>query len=213
MVSGNGHWALGVKRLIDVALSGAGLVLSAPVLAASALAIRATMGSPVLFRQARPGHHAKLFTIYKFRTMRDAVDSKGRVLPDSERVTKLGQFLRKASIDELPQLWNILKGDMSLIGPRPLLVEFLETYTPEQARRHEVKPGITGWAQVNGRHRIPYSQRLELDVWYVEHWSLWLDFKIMVRTVVLLLKMLGTEAVENKAGMDDMGLFGKPQGD
>ncbi|MDF2754366.1 MAG: UDP-phosphate galactose phosphotransferase [Gaiellaceae bacterium] len=168
-----------MRRLID--LTGASIlsVLLSPVLAGLALAIRLSMGRPILFRQQRPGYKGEPFEVYKFRTMRDAVDAEGEPLPDEERLTKVGVFMRQLSLDELPQLWNILKGDMSFIGPRPLLMEFLKWYTPDQMRRHEVKPGVTGWAQVQGRHDIPFSKRLALDVWYVDNRSTRLDLKIV----------------------------------
>lgn len=183
--------ARAVKRLIDTVLAAAVLALAAPVVLVIALAIRASMGRPVLFRQARPGLHGRLFFIYKFRTMTDARDAQGRLLPDGERLTLLGRFLRSTSLDELPQLWNVLRGEMSLVGPRPLLPEYLDRYTPEQARRHEVRPGITGWAQVNGRNDTKWEERLRQDVWYVDNWSLWLDFKILWMTVVKVLKREG----------------------
>jgi lipopolysaccharide/colanic/teichoic acid biosynthesis glycosyltransferase len=173
-----------LKRVIDVALAGAGLVATAPVLGAAALAIRVTMGAPVLFRQRRPGKDGKPFEIYKLRTMLDALDERGRPRPDAERLTRLGRFLRASSIDELPELFNVLEGTMSLVGPRPLLMQYLERYSPEQARRHEVLPGLTGWAQVNGRNALTHEQRFELDVWYVEHWSPQLDLEILARTLL-----------------------------
>lgn len=183
--------ARAVKRLIDTVLAAAVLALAAPVVLVIALAIRASMGRPVLFRQVRPGLHGRLFCIYKFRTMTDARDAQGRLLPDGERLTLLGRFLRSTSLDELPQLWNVLRGEMSLVGPRPLLPEYLDRYTPEQARRHEVRPGITGWAQVNGRNATTWEERLRQDVWYVDNWSLWLDFKILWMTVVKVLRREG----------------------
>lgn len=188
--------ARAVKRLIDTVLAAAVLALAAPVVLVIALAIRASMGRPVLFRQVRPGLHGRLFCIYKFRTMTDARDAQGRLLPDGERLTLLGRFLRSTSLDELPQLWNVLRGEMSLVGPRPLLPEYLDRYTPEQARRHEVRPGITGWAQVNGRNATTWEERLRQDVWYVDNWSLWLDFKILWMTVV---KVLRREGVSKRA--------------
>lgn len=149
------------------------------------------MGRPILFRQVRPGHQESLFAIYKFRTMRNAIDAEGNNLPDEERLTRLGRFLRKTSLDEIPQLWNVLRGDMSLVGPRPLLVEYIPRYTQHQRRRHEAKPGITGWAQVHGRNALPWDKRLELDVWYVDHWSLVLDLKILLLTLPKVLKHEG----------------------
>jgi len=182
--------ALAAKRAIDVALSAAGLVVTAPLLGATAAAVRIT-GPPVFFRQRRPGLGGKPFELVKFRTMRDARDASGRPLPDAERLTTVGRVLRATSIDELPQLWNVLRGDMSLVGPRPLLVEYLPRYTPRQARRHEVLPGITGWAQIHGRNALGWEEKFELDVWYVEHWSLWLDLKILALTAVRVAQRRG----------------------
>ncbi len=172
-----------VKRCIDILVAALVLLLLAPLLACVALVVRLQMGSPVLFRQVRPGYKAKPFTLLKFRTMNSVGDEQGSLLPDEERLTKLGALLRRYSVDELPQLWNVLKGEMSLVGPRPLLMQYLERYTPEQARRHEVKPGVTGWAQVNGRNALSWEERFQLDVWYVDHWSLWLDVKIIMKTI------------------------------
>jgi sugar transferase EpsL len=177
-----------------------------PVLAALAAAIRATMGSPILFRQLRPGYKGRPFEVLKFRTMKDAVDAEGNQLPDDERLTRLGVFMRQLSLDELPQLWNILRGDMSFIGPRPLLMEFLKWYTPEQMRRHDVKPGVTGWAQVQGRHAILFSKRLELDVWYVDNRSLALDLKILGLTLLKVFTMRGAQPAQTDAEVDDVGL-------
>ncbi len=172
-----------VKRLMDIAIAGAALVVLAPVMLGVALAIRLRLGSPVLFRQVRPGFRARGFELKKFRTLRDEVDSNGRSLTVNERLTPLGHLLRRTSLDELPQLWNILKGDMSLVGPRPLLLEYLPHYSPEQARRHDVRPGLTGWAQVHGRVLLDFDERFMLDVWYVDNWSLLLDIKILAKTV------------------------------
>jgi sugar transferase EpsL len=195
-----------MRRLID--LTGASIlsVLLSPVLAGLALAIRLSMGSPILFRQRRPGYKGEPFEVYKFRTMKDAVDAEGEPLPDEERLTKVGVFMRQLSLDELPQLWNILKGDMSFIGPRPLLMEFLKWYTPEQMRRHDVKPGVTGWAQVQGRHDIPFSKRLALDVWYVDNRSMRLDLKIVGLTFLKVLSMRGAQPAQTDAEVDDVGL-------
>jgi sugar transferase EpsL len=173
---------VGVKRILDALLSGALLVALSPLLLGIAVAIRISMSGPVFFRQTRPGLGGKLFTLIKFRTMSDSYDAGG-LLSDESRITRLGAVLRRTSLDELPELWNVLKGDMSLVGPRPLLIEYLDRYTPQQARRHEVKPGITGVAQVSGRNALSWEDRLVLDVWYVDHWSLWLDLKILARTV------------------------------
>jgi lipopolysaccharide/colanic/teichoic acid biosynthesis glycosyltransferase len=171
-----------LKRLLDVAAAGAGLLLTAPVLLGAMAAVRLRMGSPVLFRQRRPGLHGEPFEVVKLRTMRHATDAHGRPLPDAERLTALGRFLRGTSIDELPQLWNVLRGDMSLVGPRPLLMEYLPLYSPEQARRHAVRPGITGWAQVNGRNAVSWDERFRMDVWYVDNRTLMLDLKILLLT-------------------------------
>lgn len=183
-----------VKRVID--LLGAaltGLVLVIPAVGVGA-AVWATMGRPILFKQLRSGLHGRPFYLYKFRTMTDARNAGGQLLPDEQRLTRLGRWLRATSLDELPELWNVLKGDMSLVGPRPLLMEYLERYTPEQARRHEVKPGITGWAQVNGRNALSWEEKFRLDVWYVDNWSLWLDLKILFMTVLKVLRREGISA-------------------
>jgi lipopolysaccharide/colanic/teichoic acid biosynthesis glycosyltransferase/glycosyltransferase involved in cell wall biosynthesis len=181
--AGRGGRAAGGKRIFDVVASAAALVLLAPLLALVALLVRLRLGSPVLFRQIRPGLHGRPFTLCKFRTMRDAVDAQGRPLPDAERLTRLGRFLRSSSLDELPELWNVLRGEMSLVGPRPLLMQYLALYTAEQARRHEVRPGLTGWAQVNGRNALSWEEKFRLDVWYVDNCSLALDLRILFLTV------------------------------
>jgi len=173
-----------VKRIFDVTVSAVILFLFFPLLFLIALLIRICMESPVLFSQQRPGLKGKLFTLYKFRTMREVHDENGFELPDEQRLTSLGTIIRRLSLDELPQLYNVLKCDMSLVGPRPLLIEYLGRYSPEQARRHEVKPGITGWAQINGRNLASWKDRLEMDVWYVDNYSLWLDLKIILLTVI-----------------------------
>jgi lipopolysaccharide/colanic/teichoic acid biosynthesis glycosyltransferase len=195
-----------VRRLID--LAGATLlgVLFAPLLGALALAIRLTMGPPVFFRQLRPGYRGEPFEVVKFRTMKHGVDADGNPLSDEKRLTRLGVLMRRLSLDELPQLWNILRGDMSFIGPRPLLMEFLKWYSPEQMRRHDVKPGVTGWAQVQGRHDIPFSKRLALDVWYVDNRSLRLDLKILGLTLLKVLSMRGSQPAQTDAEVDDVGL-------
>ncbi len=182
------------KRFLDILFSLIGLLLTWPILLVTALIIRITMGSPVLFRQMRPGLQGKPFVMYKFRTMHDLRDEDGNVLPDEQRLTRVGRFLRSTSIDELPELINVLKGEMSLVGPRPLLMEYLDRYTPEQARRHNVKPGITGWAQVNGRNAISWEDKFKLDVWYVDNWSLWLDIKILFLTVIQVFRREGISA-------------------
>ncbi len=175
--------ALAVKRAIDVAGATAGLVLLAPVIIATALAILLAQGRPIFFRQRRPGLGCKPFDILKFRTMRPPRTGEVWYMTDEQRVTPLGRFLRATSLDELPELWNALRGEMSLVGPRPLLMEYLEEYTPEERRRHDMLPGITGWAVVNGRHTVKFKERLRLDVWYVDHWSLGLDLRILLRTI------------------------------
>ena len=181
-------------------------VVLAPVLGALAAAVRLKMGSPVLFRQPRPGYKGQPFEVYKFRTMTDPVDGDGQELSDQERLTGVGVFMRRLSLDELPQLWNIVRGEMSFIGPRPLLMEFLKWYSPEQMRRHDVKPGVTGWAQVQGRHDIPFSKRLELDVWYVDNRSLRLDLRIVGLTLLKVLSMRGSQPAQTDAEVDDVGL-------
>jgi sugar transferase EpsL len=183
--------ASAVKRALDVAGAGLGLLVLSPVMLAVAVAVRATLGSPVLFRQTRPGLGGRPFDLYKFRTMRHAPGPDGHPLPDAERLTGLGRFLRSASLDELPELLNVLKGEMSLVGPRPLLMEYLPLYSPEQARRHEVRPGLTGWAQVNGRNALTWDERFRLDVWYVDHRSFLLDLKILAMTVASVFRREG----------------------
>lgn len=180
--------------------AGAALLVLSPVLLGVAYMVRKNLGSPVLFRQVRPGMHGKPFEMIKFRTMLDAVDAQGNVLPDDVRLTPFGRFLRSTSLDELPELWNVLKGDMSLVGPRPLLMEYLPLYSTEQARRHEARPGVTGWAQVNGRNAISWDDKFKLDVWYVDNQSLWLDIKIIFLTIKKVLVRDGISA-EGEATM------------
>lgn len=172
-----------LKRLFDILIASIALILLSPVLLLVAHKVKKNLGSPILFRQVRPGLDGKPFEMIKFRTMKDAVDAQGHPLPDSERLTSFGKMLRSSSLDELPELWNVLKGEMSIVGPRPLLMEYLPLYNAEQAKRHNVRPGITGYAQVNGRNAISWEEKFRLDTWYVEHQSLWLDFKIMLKTV------------------------------
>ncbi|EGA69200.1 putative UDP-galactose phosphate transferase [Vibrio sinaloensis DSM 21326] len=172
-----------MKRLFDFLASLIALILLSPIIALVAWKIRENLGSPVLFRQTRPGLNGKPFEMVKFRTMKDAVDQQGSPLPDSERMTPLGDKLRNSSLDELPELWNVLKGEMSLVGPRPLLMQYLPLYSREQARRHDVRPGVTGWAQINGRNAISWEEKFALDVWYVDNKTLWLDIKILFLTV------------------------------
>ena len=171
------------KRLFDLLITLPALPVLAPFLFVIALLVRLKLGAPVLFRQQRPGLHGKPFTLYKFRTMTDARDAQGHLLPDAQRLRRFGRFLRSSSLDELPEFVNVLKGEMSLVGPRPLLMQYLDRYTPEQARRHAVRPGITGWAQVNGRNALTWEEKFALDVWYVDHTSLWLDLKIIALTI------------------------------
>lgn len=179
------------KRIFDLLASSFLVVILSPLLLLIALLVWLVHGSPVIFRQQRPGYHGKPFICYKFRTMNDRRDEHGKLLPDEQRLTGLGKFLRSTSLDELPELFNVLRGEMSLVGPRPLLMQYLDRYTPEQARRHEVLPGITGWAQINGRNALSWEDKFRLDVWYVDHWSFWLDLKILALTVVKVLRREG----------------------
>ncbi len=195
--------AFDAKRAFDVLVSGAALTALAPVILATAIAVRWAMGTPILFRQRRPGLDGKPFELVKFRTMLQAYDQSGRPLSDAQRLTRFGRFLRSSSLDELPQLWNVLRGDMSLVGPRPLLIEYLPLYSPEQARRHEVRPGITGWTQVNGRNALSWDEKFRLDVWYVDNRTFLLDLKILFLTARQLLKPRGISA----AGHDTMPVF------
>lgn len=180
-----------LKTVVDRGVALGALVATAPIFAAAAVAVRATMGSPVLFRQERPGLHGKPFRIFKMRTMTDARGPDGSLLSDAERLTPLGRFLRSTSIDELPQLINVLAGDLSLVGPRPLLMQYLPLYSREQARRHDVLPGITGWAQVNGRNTVTWEEKFALDVWYVDNWTPWLDVQILAKTALAVLRREG----------------------
>lgn len=180
-----------IKRIFDLGVSGVAFLLLLPLMLIAALLVWRNFGRPVFFRQIRPGLQAKPFEMVKFRSMQNAVDAKGKVLPDEERLTRFGRLLRSSSIDELPELWNVLKGDMSLVGPRPLLMEYLPHYTPTQAKRHAVRPGITGWAQVNGRNTITWDEKFELDRWYVENQTLALDIKILWLTVLQVLARRG----------------------
>jgi lipopolysaccharide/colanic/teichoic acid biosynthesis glycosyltransferase len=180
-----------MKRLFDIVVSATALVLLLPVLVIVAMMIRSKLGSPVLFRQVRPGMNGRPFEMLKFRSMKDATNARNEVLPDAERLTPFGKKLRSTSLDELPELWNVLKGDMSLVGPRPLLMEYLPLYSPQQARRHEVRPGVTGWAQVNGRNAISWHEKFAFDVWYVENRSFALDLKILFLTVAKVVRRDG----------------------
>jgi len=192
-----------LKRLLDIVIASIALVLLSPLYFYVAYKVKKNLGSPVLFRQVRPGLHGKPFEMIKFRTMKDALDEQGNPLPDSERLTPFGKMLRSTSLDEMPELWNVIKGDMSVVGPRPLLMEYLPLYNKEQAKRHDVRPGMTGYAQVNGRNAISWEQKFKLDTWYVENQSVWLDFKIMLKTVK---KVIAKDDI-NEAGEATMSKF------
>lgn len=194
------------KRTMDLVIGLPAFLFLLPVMAAVAIVVRATMGAPMFFISSRPGRKGKPFRMLKFRTMLDHHDVTGEHLPDWERLHPVGTFIRRASLDELPQLWNILRGDMSLVGPRPLLTSYLDRYTPEQARRHDVRPGVTGWAQVHGRQNIPFSRRLELDVWYVDHRSVVLDLRILAMTAIQVLRGSGVKPGQDVRDVDDLGL-------
>ncbi|WP_180079874.1 MULTISPECIES: sugar transferase [unclassified Acinetobacter] len=201
-----------LKRLLDIVIASSALVLLSPVYAFVAHKVKKNLGSPVLFRQVRPGLHGKPFEMIKFRTMKDALDDNGNPLPDSERLTPFGKMLRATSLDEMPELWNVIKGDMSIVGPRPLLMEYLPLYNEQQAKRHNVRPGITGYAQVNGRNAISWEKKFELDTWYVENRSLWLDFKIMLKTVQKVLSKDDISA-EGEATMSKFTGTSEPKDD
>ena len=194
-----------MKRFFDLLVSLLLMILLSPLMLVIAILIRIKLGRPVLFSQARPGLHGKLFNIYKFRTMRDLYGPDGQLLPDGERLTSFGRFLRASSLDELPELFNVIKGEMSLVGPRPLLPAYLERYTPEQARRHDVLPGITGWAQINGRNALSWEDKFKLDLWYVDHHSLWVDLKILVITLWKAIKREGISTPGNATAPEFMG--------
>lgn len=201
----------GLKRAFDLAVAGGALITLAPVMAVLALLVRLRLGTPVLFRQTRPGLHGRPFEMIKFRTMRDAVGTDGLALPDSERLTPFGRWLRATSLDELPEVWNVLKGEMSLVGPRPLLMDYVPLYSPEQARRHEMRPGITGWAQVNGRNAIGWEDKFTLDVWYVDNRSCWLDLKILVLTVRKVIVREGISSTHSATMERFMGSVAAPR--
>lgn len=186
-----------MKRLFDIAVAIIAIVILSPLLLCIAVVIRAALGKPVLFTQLRPGRWGRPFTVIKFRTMRDECDQMGEALPDAQRMTRLGMFLRSSSLDELPELWNVLRGEMSLVGPRPLLMEYLPLYSPQQARRHDVRPGMTGWAQINGRNAISWSDKFNFDVWYVDNKSFLLDLKILLLTIVRVFRRDGITAADN----------------
>ena len=195
------YLSLAIKVIGDRSMALLLLLLFSPILVVVAILVRLRMGSPIVFTQARPGKNNRIFTVYKFRTMTSDCDADGNLLSDEERLIPLGQFFRNASLDELPQLLNVLLGDMSFVGPRPLLVRYLERYNSEQARRHDVQPGITGWAQVNGRNALTWDEKFRLDLWYVDNWSLWLDFKILLLTVKKVFKREGISQSDNIVGM------------
>ena len=201
-----------LKRLLDIVIASSALVLLSPVYALVAYKVKKNLGSPVLFRQVRPGLYGKPFEMVKFRTMKDAFDLDGNPLPDSERLTAFGKMLRATSLDEMPELWNVIKGEMSIVGPRPLLMEYLPLYNEQQAKRHNVRPGITGYAQVNGRNAISWEKKFELDTWYVENRSLWLDFKIMLKTVQKVLSKDDISA-EGEATMSKFTGTSEPKDD
>jgi len=202
---------MNIKRLFDLTAAVTSVILLTPIFVLIGFFIRIRIGSPVLFKQIRPGFHGRPFTIYKFRTMTGERDEDGNLLPDEKRLTRLGRFLRKSSMDELPELFNVIKGDMSIVGPRPLLMQYLDRYTSEQARRHEVKPGITGWAQVNGRNAIGWEDKFKLDVWYVDNWSAWLDVKIVLMTVWQVLKREGISQTGHATAREFLGSHAKAQ--
>jgi lipopolysaccharide/colanic/teichoic acid biosynthesis glycosyltransferase len=194
-----------VKRVLDILVGGLGLILISPFLLLMFLVLRVTIGTPVVFRQTRPGLFSKPFTMYKFRTMTDKRKADGSLLPDEERITNVGSFIRSWSLDELPEIFNVVKGDMSLVGPRPLMMQYLERYTPAQARRHEVMPGITGWVQVNGRNNLTWEEKFELDGWYVEHQSFRLDMRILALTIYKVLRRDGISEEGYVAASEFMG--------
>ncbi len=193
------------KRIFDLVLTIPGLFLISPILFFVAILVRIVHGKPIFFTQVRPGFRGELFTVYKFRTMTDQRDENGELLTDEQRLTTLGRFLRTTSLDELPELFNVLRGEMSLVGPRPLLIQYLDRYSPEQARRHDVLPGITGWAQVNGRNALTWGDKFRLDVWYVDNWSLWLDIKILALTLWKVIKREGISQPGHATAEEFMG--------
>lgn len=194
-----------MKRVMDIVIAAGVLVFCSPVLCLTAVMVRIMLGRPVVFRQERPGLNGRLFTIYKFRTLTDDRDETGELLPDADRMTRFGSLLRKTSLDELPELVNVLKGDMSLVGPRPLLVQYLDRYSPEQARRHHVRPGITGWAQINGRNALTWDEKFQLDTWYVDHRTLILDLKILFLTLIQVFRQDGIHQDGHATAEEFMG--------
>lgn len=194
------------KRIFDLILTLIGMIIALPVMLVIAILIRVKIGGPVLFKQRRPGLNGKIFTLYKFRTMSYLRDQNGNLLPDHQRLTNFGKNLRATSLDELPELFNVLKGEMSLVGPRPLLIQYLDRYSPEQKRRHLMPPGITGWAQINGRNAISWEEKFSLDTWYVDHWTIWLDIRILFLTVVKVIKREGISTQNQATAEEFMGL-------
>lgn len=198
-----------IKRSIDIITSLVGIIILSPLFLILYIMVKSKLGSPAVFKQERPGRYGRIFTMYKFRSMTEERDENGELLPDEVRLTGFGKLLRKTSMDELPELFNILKGDMSLVGPRPLLVRYLDRYTKEQARRHDVRPGLTGWAQINGRNAISWEEKFKLDVWYVDNLSLWLDVKIFVKTFVKVFKSEGVSSQSEATMAEFMGTVNK----
>jgi sugar transferase EpsL len=193
------------KRILDLILTIPGIIILFPLFLLVSVLVRIYHGTPIIFRQLRPGYKSKPFWVYKFRTMTDAHDDQDNLLPDEQRITRIGAFLRSTSLDELPELWNVLRGEMSWVGPRPLLIQYLERYSPEQARRHEVLPGITGWAQINGRNALTWPEKFELDVWYVDHWSFWLDIKILLLSIIKVIRREGINQPGQATAEEFMG--------
>jgi len=194
-----------LKRILDLVLTIPGIIILSPLFLLVSLLVRIYHGTPIIFRQLRPGYKSKPFWVYKFRTMTDAHDDQDNLLPDEQRITRLGAFLRSTSLDELPELWNVLRGEMSWVGPRPLLIQYLERYSPEQARRHEVLPGITGWAQINGRNALTWPEKFKFDVWYVDNWSFWLDIKILLLSVIKVIRREGINQPGQATAEEFMG--------
>ncbi|MFZ2096090.1 MAG: sugar transferase [Anaerolineales bacterium] len=193
------------KRILDLSLAILGILILSPLLLVISLVVLVNYGTPIIFRQKRPGYRGKPFMIYKFRSMTEELDAQDNMLPDELRITRLGHLLRSFSLDELPELFNVIRGEMSIVGPRPLLMRYLERYSPEQARRHEVMPGITGWAQVNGRNALTWEEKFDLDVWYVDHWSIWLDIKIIFLSIVKVLRREGINQPGQATAEEFMG--------
>jgi sugar transferase EpsL len=193
------------KRILDLTLAIPGILILSPLLLVIAIVVLLNYGTPIIFRQKRPGYRGKPFMIYKFRTMTEEHDEQDNILPDERRLTRLGRFLRSFSLDELPELFNVLRGEMSIVGPRPLLMQYLDRYSSEQSRRHEVLPGITGWAQVNGRNALSWDEKFSLDVWYVDHWSFWLDIKILFLSIIKVLRREGINQSGQTTAEEFMG--------